>query len=402
MDILNEVNKITTDLYLPATDEESTRKILENNKWGSILNKRTFKTLSDNDKSIKQILINIANEVNDFKTKKDNILLDIENAKTDIQKLESLININEQKTEITTGTDTSTYNIKGSENHLKYNGKDLARVDELPVLPDLSNYVKNDVPNTLTQKLTGTEIKANTIETTNLKVNGKNIETDFTNFAKLDKANTFTQKIKGTDIESNKLITNELSLNGVNVNLSDYSTNDNVVKQIEKVIGLTYGGNIQDSGNKTTGKFYFDSVNNYFYECTSNNNLIYVDNSKFRPISNKPINDKVNELSDFQQTRLYVHSEAIGQAQSQCNVVYKIGKLVTIIFDSGNSLYNVGFDNVIFSLPEGFRPKQTLSVPCSTYDSNSGLIYIQPDGIGKYKAGNVRNKNIIFTVTYAI
>ena len=67
MDILNEVNKINTDLYLPATDEESTGQVLENNKWGSILNKRTFKTLSDNDKSIKQILINIANEVNDFK-----------------------------------------------------------------------------------------------------------------------------------------------------------------------------------------------------------------------------------------------------------------------------------------------------------------------------------------------
>ena len=178
MDILNEVNKINTYLYLPATDEESTRQVLENNKWGSILNKRTFKTLSDNDKSIKQILINIANEVNDFKTKKDNILLDIENAKTDIQKLEGLININEQKTVITTGTDTSTYNIKGTGNHLKYNGKDLARVDELPVLPDLSNYVKNDVPNTLTQKLTGTEIKANTIETTNLIVNGKNIDID--------------------------------------------------------------------------------------------------------------------------------------------------------------------------------------------------------------------------------
>ena len=178
MDILNEVNKINTDLYLPATDEESTRQVLENNKWGSILNKRIFKTLSDNDKSIKQILINIANEVNDFKTKKDSILLDIENAKTDIEKLEGLININEQKTVITTGTDNSSYNIKGTGNHLKYNGKDLARVDELPVLPDLSNYVKNDVPNTLTQKLTGTEIKANTIETTNLIVNGKNIDID--------------------------------------------------------------------------------------------------------------------------------------------------------------------------------------------------------------------------------
>lgn len=322
---------------------------MENNKWGSILNKRTFKTLSDNDKSIKQILINIANEVNDFKTKKDSILLDIENAKTDIEKLEGLININEQKTVITTGTDNSTYNIKGTDNHLKYNGKDLARVDELPVLPDLSKYVKTDIPNTLTQKLTGTEIKANTIETTNLKVNGKNIETDFTNFAKLDTANTFTQKIKGTNIESNKLITNELSLNGVNVNLTDYSTNDNVVKQIEKVIGLTYGGNILDSGNKITGKFYFDNINNYFYECISNNNLTYIDNSKFRPISNKLINDRLENLFEKSTVTVNVTNGFVR--------FIKLGNMVTafISLQSANQ-FTLPNDAFLCNYPLGFKP----------------------------------------------
>lgn len=397
MDILNEVNKINTDLYLPATDEESTRQVLENNKWGSILNKRTFKTLSDNDKSIKQILINIANEVNDFKTKKDNILLDIENAKTDIQKLESLININEQKTEITTGTDTSTYNIKGSENHLKYNGKDLARVDELPVLPDLSNYVKNDVPNTLTQKLTGTEIKANTIETTNLKVNGKNIETDFTNFAKLDKANTFTQKIKGTDIESNKLITNELSLNGVNVNLSDYITNNNLISQIEKIMGLTYGGNIQDSGNKTTGKFYFDSVNNYFYECISDNNLTYIDNSKFRPISNKPISDIIKNLET-------IESQQLQHSYGEITFI-KIGKIVNlkILLQSNNDMV-FNENQQLVEIPLKFRPSSYnfgLEAPFSSFPSNSTVrLQINPTNISIWGGHLMRWRMLKTSVTY--
>ena len=356
MDILNEVNKITTDLYLPATDEESTRQILENNKWGSILNKRTFKTLSDNDKSIKQILINIVNEVNDFKTKKDSILLDIENAKTDIEKLEGLININEQKTVITTGTDNSTYNIKGTDNHLKYNGKDLARVDELPVLPDLSKYIKNDTPNTLTQKLTG------------------------------------------TDIESNKLITNELLLNGVNVNLSNYITNDNVVKQIEKVIGLVYGGNIQDIGNKTTGKFYFDIINNYFYECISNNSLTYVDNSKFRPISNKPISDKIKILETVESQRL--------QHPYGYITFTKVGNIVNVIilFYIDNNYMTFNENQQLIEIPLKFRPSvynHGIEVPFSSYPSSSSVrLQINPTNISIWGVQSIKWKMLKTSVTY--
>ena len=184
--------------------------------------------------------------------------------------------------------------------------------------------------------------------------------------------------------------------------MKDYATSNNLISQLEKIIGLTYGGVIQDNINKITGKFYYDNVNKYYYECISDNNLKYTDNSKFRAISNKPINDSIGELSYFQQTELYVHSEAIGQASSHCNVVYKLGRLVIIIFDSGNTLYNVSFDHIIFSLPEGFRPKQLISIPSATYDGTTGLIYIQPDGLAKWKAGNVGTRNIIFTVSFII
>ena len=68
------------------------------------------------------------------------------------------------------------------------------------------------------------------------------------------------------------------------------------IQALAKIIGLEYGGNIQDTGTKTTGKFYYDKALKYYYECIVNNSLTYNDGSKFRAISNKPILDKVENL----------------------------------------------------------------------------------------------------------
>ena len=67
-------------------------------------------------------------------------------------------------------------------------------------------------------------------------------------------------------------------------------------KRLAEIIGLEYGGNIQDTGAKVTGKFYYDKALKYYYECIVNNNLTYNDGSKFRAISNKPILDKLEKL----------------------------------------------------------------------------------------------------------
>ena len=68
------------------------------------------------------------------------------------------------------------------------------------------------------------------------------------------------------------------------------------IQALAKIIGLEFGGNIQDAGAKVTGKFYYDKALKYYYECIANNNLTYNDGSKFRAISNKPILDKVENL----------------------------------------------------------------------------------------------------------
>ena len=69
-----------------------------------------------------------------------------------------------------------------------------------------------------------------------------------------------------------------------------------VSSKLAEILGLQFGGNIQDIGNKTKGKFYYDNVTKFYYECIEDNSLTYNDSGKFRAISNKPISDKVENL----------------------------------------------------------------------------------------------------------
>lgn len=66
--------------------------------------------------------------------------------------------------------------------------------------------------------------------------------------------------------------------------------------RLAEILGLQFGGNIQDIGNKIKGKFYYDSVTKFYYECIEDNSLTYNDSGKFRAISNKPISDKLENL----------------------------------------------------------------------------------------------------------
>ena len=172
------------------------------------------------------------------------------------------------------------------------------------------------------------------------------------------------------------------------------------IQVLAKIIGLEFGGNIQDTGAKTTGKFYYDKALKYYYECIVNNNLTYNDGSKFRAISNKPISDKLENLSKVQQTKLYVYSEATGTARTTCNIVQKAGNVVTIVFDSGDALRYINDNTVIFSIPENYRPKSFLSVNASQFNGTAGTIYIQPDGTAKWKGQQVTTASIIFSVSY--
>ena len=97
------------------------------------------------------------------------------------------------------------------------------------------------------------------------------------------------------------LITEINNSNGATMlmNPSTLVTTSNLVAELEKIAGLEFGGNIQDIGNKTKGKFYYDNVTKFYYECIEDNSLTYNDSGKFRAVSNKPLSDKVENLFKF-------------------------------------------------------------------------------------------------------
>ena len=239
----------------------------------------------------------------------------------------------------------------------------------------------------------------NTNTTTKLKLN--NID-----YTLLKEYNGTLKQIEAGDFKPNKSY--ELAYNGnqfVIINITEYGTEENTIlegKRLAEIIGLEFGGNIQDAGTKTTGKFYYDKALKYYYECIDNNNLTYNDGSKFRAISNKPILDKVENLYKVQQTKLYVHSEATGQGRTTCNIIQKVGNVVTIVFDSGDALRYTNDNTLVFSIPEGYRPKTFLSVNASQFNGTAGTIYIQPDGTAKWRGSTVSTASIIFSVSYIV
>lgn len=239
----------------------------------------------------------------------------------------------------------------------------------------------------------------NTNATTKLRLN--NID-----YTLLKEYNGTLKQIEAGDFKPNKSY--ELAYNGnqfVIINITEYGTEENTVlegKRLAEIIGLEFGGNIQDTGAKVTGKFYYDKALKYYYECIDNNNLTYNDGSKFRAISNKPILDKVENLYKVQQTKLYVHSEATGQGRTTCNIIQKVGNVVTIVFDSGDALRYTNDNTLVFSIPEGYRPKTFLSVNASQFNGTAGTIYIQPDGTAKWRGSTVSTASIIFSVSYIV
>lgn len=124
----------------------------------------------------------------------------------------------------------------------------------------------------------------NTNSTTKLRLNNND-------YTILKEYNGNLKQIEAGDFKPNK--TYELTYNGSQFVVI------NIDSRLNEIMGLEFGGNIQDIGDKVRGKCYFDNVTKFYYECIEDNSLTYNDSGKFRAISNKPLSDKVENLSEL-------------------------------------------------------------------------------------------------------
>lgn len=189
----------------------------------------------------------------------------------------------------------------------------------------------------------------NTNETTKLRLNG-------IDYTLLKEHNGTLKQIEAGDFKPNKSY--ELVFNGsqfVVINIMEYGTTAGTAlegNRLAEIIGIEFGGNIQDTGNKVKGKFYFDSVTKFYYECIENTNLTYNDVTKFRAISNKPISDRVGNLY---KTKILKNSQIDSRIMSYFKDCYLIKQGNIAVFSGyldpqfDRSINTVG--KVLFRLP---------------------------------------------------
>ena len=166
------------------------------------------------------------------------------------------------------------------------------------------------------------------------------------------------------------------------INPSSLVTVSSLVAELEKIIGMEFGGNIQDTGNKVKGKFYFDNVTKFYYECIENTNLTYNDVTKFRAISNKPLSDKVENLFSSE------------------NTYFRIG---TMIIQCGrNEVPNgSGEEGTRFRFPKAFK-NSCLAITANDVGGGARSVAVSPVSNSEFKAWARFGKDFSGSIFYWI
>ena len=188
----------------------------------------------------------------------------------------------------------------------------------------------------------------NTNSTTKLRLNNND-------YTLLKEYNGNLKQIEAGDFKPNK--TYELTYNGSQFVVI------NVDSRLNEIMGLEFGGNIQDTGDKVRGKCYFDNVTKFYYECIEDNSLTYNDSGKFRAISNKPISDKVENLFKVEKQIVNIHNGTV--------TFVKQGNIVSAgILIQGDDVFYADNQKLV-DIPEKFLPIQEFYWLESSLASNS-------------------------------
>ena len=166
-----------------------------------------------------------------------------------------------------------------------------------------------------------------------------------------------------------------------------------VSSRLAEILGLQFGGNIQDIGNKTKGKFYYDSVTKFYYECIEDNSLTYNDSGKFRAISNKPLSDKVENLCEIKEHTFTAPNLTYAK-------VIKIGKTAVLSVDSASYFNNKNNKDTLLQLPAEFAPTVFLNISANNLEGNFTNFILDETGKLTFKQNNTKNGSYLFTVAY--
>ena len=142
----------------------------------------------------------------------------------------------------------------------------------------------------------------------------------------------------------------------------------------KQAIGQTLGGYVSKVENKEAGKWYInDLTDGKIYRCIQSHRSTSFDITKFIDITNIGLSDKLENLSN-------VESYSI-DPRLTVGIIHKIGNICILTLDS-NEVYNGrNYGEVLFNIPDKFRPKFLTPVSVGIINSASGgAAHIETNG----------------------
>ena len=129
-----------------------------------------------------------------------------------------------------------------------------------------------------------------------------------------------------------------------------YGTEESTVlegNKIEEITGKTYGGILNEVGQKEAGKTYFDRNTKKLYLCKNNNSDISANVANYIALDNNSILDRLENLISFRE-------EILGTWDNAQIKVTQIGKIGIV------NIINVTFSNTLttINLPSWFTSKK--------------------------------------------
>ena len=111
-----KVSNIDNNIVLPATPDNSTLNILQEDRWGNILNEQTLKQMNNNIRILKESLVEVINSINVLNL--EDVKLRLKNLETDRDTIENIVN-RKVNGRLTIGVEDRELNLKGTT--LKFN-----------------------------------------------------------------------------------------------------------------------------------------------------------------------------------------------------------------------------------------------------------------------------------------
>lgn len=142
--------------------------------------------------------------------------------------------------------------------------------------------------------------------------------------------------------------------------------------KLAEILGIEYGGVLNNTNLKVAGKGYYDTVNKKIYKCTTNTSINYADAGYFIEVSNNDLLDKLQNLVtpinvEHLITLLVPEVETVYSAVISSSILFISIRLGNVKEFRNTPILEVNLSSTIYEVPNS-KIRSNTNYPDSNFD----------------------------------